>query len=257
MSADSVVAELKVDLNGRRAIVTGGAAGIGRAIARALAGAGAAVAVCDLVQEAADRVAAEIVEAGGLGRGYAVDVADYAAVQQVGERIVAEFGGVEILVNNAGITRDNLMLRMSEEDFDRVVAVNLKGAFNFSKACFKQLSRARWGRVINISSVIGQMGNSGQANYAAAKAGLIGFTKSLARELAARNVTVNAVAPGFIATAMTDKLGPAVREAYINTIPLKRAGTAEDVAGVCLFLVSAAADYITGQVIRVDGGMLM
>jgi len=146
---------------------------------------------------------------------------------------------------------------MSEDDFDRVIAVNLKGAFNFTRACCREMMKERWGRVVNISSVIGQMGNAGQANYAAAKAGLIGFTKSVAKELAGRNITVNAIAPGFIATAMTEKLDPAVREAYLAAIPLKRAGTPEDVAQLCLFLVSDLAGYITGQVIRVDGGMLM
>jgi 3-oxoacyl-[acyl-carrier protein] reductase len=248
---------MAVDLSGRRAVVTGGAAGIGRAIALGLARAGAAVAVCDLAQAASDGVAQEIVGAGGTARAYAVDVAEFGAAQAVCDRILAELGGVEILVNNAGITRDNLLLRMNEQDFDRVIAVNLKGAFNFTKACFKPLARARWGRVVNVASVIGQMGNAGQANYAAAKAGLIGLTKSAARELAARNVTVNAIAPGFIATAMTEKLDPSLRESYVSAIPLKRAGTAEDVAGACLFLVSDAASYITGQVLRVDGGMLM
>ncbi|MEN9980140.1 MAG: 3-oxoacyl-ACP reductase FabG, partial [candidate division WOR-3 bacterium] len=169
----------------------------------------------------------------------------------------SELGGVQILVNNAGITRDSLLIRMSEDDFDRVLAVNLKGAFNLTKACCRSMMRLRWGRIINISSVIGQMGNAGQSNYAAAKAGLIGFTKSVAKELAIRNITVNAIAPGFIATAMTEKLTPAVRQSYIEAIPLKRAGTPEDVASLCLFLASDEAGYITGQVIRVDGGMLM
>jgi 3-oxoacyl-[acyl-carrier protein] reductase len=248
---------LSIQLNGRRAIVTGGAAGIGREIALALAQAGATIAVCDLVQEATERVAAEIAATGGTARGYAVDVADVAGVQRVCEAVAADLGGIEILINNAGITRDNLLMRMSDEDFDRVLSVNLKGAFNFIKASCRVMMKARWGRIINIASVIGQMGNAGQANYAAAKAGMIGLTKSAAKELAARNITVNAVAPGFIATAMTEKLDPTVREAYVNGIPLKRAGTPVDVANACLFLASDLAAYITGQVIRVDGGMLM
>jgi 3-oxoacyl-[acyl-carrier protein] reductase len=248
---------MKTDLTGKRAIVTGAAAGIGREIALRLGAAGAALAVCDLAQDASDKVAAEIIAAGGNARGYAVDVSDWARAQEVCERVVAELGGIEVLVNNAGITRDGLLMRLSEEDFDHVLAVNLKGAFNFTRAACRAMMKARWGRIVNISSVIGQMGNAGQANYASAKAGMIGLTKSAAKELAARNVTVNAIAPGFIATAMTEKLDPAVREAYVKAIPLSRAGTPEDVAQACLFLVSEDAGYITGQVIRVDGGMLM
>jgi len=248
---------MELSLRGRKAVVTGGGAGIGREIALKFSRAGAAIAVCDVAEETADRVAREIVGAGGQARGYVVDVSDFTAVEAVCGQIAADLGGIDILVNNAGITRDNLLLRMSEDDFDRVVAVNLKGAFNFTKACFRGMMKARWGRIINVSSVIGQMGNAGQANYASAKAGMIGLTKSAAKELAARNVTVNAVAPGFIATAMTEKLDAATREAYVNAIPLKRAGTPEDVANVCLFLASELAGYITGQVIRIDGGMLM
>jgi 3-oxoacyl-[acyl-carrier protein] reductase len=249
--------EMELSLRGRRAVVTGGGAGIGREIALKFSKAGAAIAVCDVVKETADKVAVEIVATGGQAKGYVVDVSDFAAVEAVCGQIATDLGGIDILVNNAGITRDNLLLRMSEDDFDRVIAVNLKGAFNFTKACFRGMMKARWGRIINISSVIGQMGNAGQANYASAKAGMIGLTKSAAKELAARNITVNAVAPGFIATAMTEKLDAATREAYVNAIPLKRAGTPEDVANVCLFLASELAGYITGQVIRIDGGMLM
>lgn len=245
------------NLNGKIALVTGGGAGIGRAIARRLAESGATVAVCDLIGESARQVVQEIELAGGRAYGYALDVADNGQVEQVVKQIESELGGVQILVNNAGITRDSLLIRMSEDDFDRVLAVNLKGAFNLTKACCRSMIRERWGRIVNISSVIGQMGNAGQSNYAAAKAGLIGFTKSVAKELAARNITVNAIAPGFIATAMTEKLDPAVRQSYIEAIPLKRAGTPEDVASLCLFLASDEAGYITGQVIRVDGGMLM
>jgi len=248
---------MNIKLDGRRAAVTGAGAGIGREIALTLARAGAALAVCDVVREPAEAVAADINGAGGSARAYAVDVSDSAQVNATCDAVVAELGGLDILVNNAGITRDTLMLRMSDDDFDRVLGVNLRGAFFFTRAAARPMMKARWGRIINIASVIGQMGNAGQANYAAAKAGLIGLTKSAARELAARNITVNAVAPGFIATAMTEKLDPATREAYVQALPLKRAGTPEDVANACLFLASDLASYITGQVIRVDGGMLM
>lgn len=248
---------MELSLAGKRAVVTGAGSGIGREIAMRFSAAGAAVAVCDVVKEAADKVAAEIAGAGGQAKAYAIDVSDFAAVQQSCEQVAADLGGIDILVNNAGITRDNLLLRMTEEEFDRVVAVNLKGTFNFTKACFRGMMKNRWGRIINIASVIGQMGNAGQANYAAAKAGIIGLTKSVAKELASRNITVNAVAPGYIATAMTEKLDATARDAYIAAIPLKRVGTPEDVANVCLFLASELASYITGQVLRVDGGLLM
>lgn len=248
---------MNIDLKDRCAVVTGGGAGIGQAIAQHLAGAGAMVAVCDVVLDAAQIVAGELQAKGMVAAGYQVDVANFSQVQEVCAQIEDRFGAIHILVNNAGITRDNLLLRMSEEDFDRVIAVNLKGAFNFTKACCRSMIRTRWGRIINIGSVIGEIGNAGQANYAAAKAGLIGFTRSVAKELAGRNITVNAIAPGFIATKMTERLDSATREAYIKSIPLKRAGTTEDVASLCLFLASDAAQYITGQVIRVDGGMLM
>ncbi len=248
---------MRMDLKDRCAVVTGGGAGIGQAIAQRLTSAGAIVAICDVALDAAQRVAGELKAQGMRADVFPVDVANFKAVQEVCAQIENKFGGIHILVNNAGITRDNLLLRMSEEEFDKVIAVNLKGAFNFTKACLRSMIKARWGRIINISSVIGEMGNAGQANYAAAKAGLIGFTKSVAKELAGRNITVNAIAPGFIATAMTEKLDPSIREAYIKSIPLKRPGTPEDVANLCLFLASEQAGYITGQVIRVDGGMLM
>ncbi len=248
---------MKIDLTGKCAIVTGGGAGIGKAIGLELGRAGAQVAVCDLAIESAQTVTEELKRLGSKANAYLVDVADYNQVNQTCEQIIKEFGTVHILVNNAGIARDNLLLRMSEAEFDQVIAVNLKGAFNFTKACCRNMLQNRWGRIINIASVIGEMGNAGQANYAAAKAGLIGFTKSLAKELAGRNITVNAIAPGFIATQMTEKLDSATRTAYLNAIPLKRAGTPEDVAYLCLFLSSDYAGYITGQVIRVDGGMLM
>ena len=248
---------MELTLTGKKALVTGAGSGIGREIATRFSMSGATVAVCDVVKEAADRVAAEIVGAGRQAQAYAIDVSDFAAVQQLCERVTADLGGIDILVNNAGITRDNLLLRMTEGEFDRVIAVNLKGAFNFTRACFRGMMKNRRGRIINIASIMGQMGNVGQANYAAAKAGIIGLTKSAAKELASRNVTVNAVAPGYIATAMTEKLDAATREAYIAGIPLKRAGTPEDVANACLFLASDLAGYVTGQVLRVDGGLLM
>ncbi len=244
-------------ISGRKAIVTGGGSGIGREICTRFAKAGATVAVCDVVAESSEAVAAGIRESGGSAQAYAVDVSDFEAVQALCARIAGEMGSIDILVNNAGITRDTLLLRMKEADFDQVLAVNLKGAFNFIKGCARPMMKARRGRIINISSVIGQMGNAGQANYAAAKAGLIGLTKSAARELAPRNITVNAVAPGFIETPMTGKLDQSTREAYVKAIPLGRAGTPADVAGVCLFLSSDAAGYMTGQVLRVAGGMLM
>jgi 3-oxoacyl-[acyl-carrier protein] reductase len=248
---------VQIDLSNRRALITGAGTGIGREIALALARAGAAVAVCDVVPGPAEKVAAEIVGAGGRATAVVADVAESAQVNAACDTTVTGLGGLDILVNNAGITRDTLLLRMSDEDFDRVLGVNLRGAFYFTRAASRPMMKARWGRIINITSVIGQMGNAGQANYAAAKAGMIGLTKSAAKELAARNITVNAVAPGFIATAMTERLDAAVREAYVAALPLKRAGTPADVAGACLFLASSLADYITGQVIRVDGGMLM
>jgi 3-oxoacyl-[acyl-carrier protein] reductase len=248
---------VELNLAGRKAVVTGAGSGIGREIVLRFSGAGAAVAVCDVVKDATDKVATEVAAKGGQARAYGIDVSDFAAVQQLCERVAADLGGVDILVNNAGIARDNLLLRMSEEEFDRVIAVNLKGTFNFTKACFRGMMKNRWGRIINIASIIGQMGNAGQANYAAAKAGIIAFTKSAAKELASRSITVNAIAPGYIATAMTEKLDAAAREAYIARIPLKRAGTPEDVANLCLFLASELAGYITGQVLRVDGGLLM
>lgn len=244
-------------IEGRIAIVTGAGAGIGREIALRLAGAGAKVAACDVVAAGAEECAAAITAAGGMARGYANDVSDAAAVAELVGRIAAELGGVHILINNAGITRDALMLRMSEQDWDAVLAVNLKGAFNFIKTCARPMMKERWGRVVNIASVVGQMGNAGQSNYAAAKAGMIGLTKSAARELAPRGITVNAVAPGFIETAMTHKLDAQVRETYARTIPLGRFGSPGDVAEACLFFCSEAASYITGQVLRVDGGMLM
>jgi 3-oxoacyl-[acyl-carrier protein] reductase len=244
-------------LKGKKAIVTGGAAGIGKAIALHLAQAGADIAVCDVNIEGARATAAELSALGVKALALQFDVGSYEEAEKAVGQILVDFGSVHILVNNAGIARDSLLLRMTEQDFDRVITVNLKGAFNMTKACLRTMLRERWGRIVNIASVVGEMGNAGQANYAAAKAGLIGLTKSTAKEVASRGITVNAVAPGFIATAMTEKLAPEVKETYLKAIPLGRFGTTDDVARLCGFLASEDAAYITGQVIRVDGGLLM
>lgn len=244
-------------LKGKRVIITGAGSGIGKTIARQFAEAGAIIAVCDVKEESAQIVAKEIEIIGAKAIAYKIDVGNFTEVNEIVEKIVQDFGTLEILINNAGITKDTLLLRMKEEDFDNVIRVNLKGAFNFTRACIKYLLKERWGRIINIASVIGEMGNIGQANYAAAKAGIIGFTKSVAKEVASRNITVNAVAPGYIKTPMTENLPDNVKQEYIKLIPLGREGTPEDVANLCLFLASEEASYITGQVIRVDGGMLI
>jgi len=244
-------------LKGRKAIVTGGAAGIGKAIATCLARAGVDVAVSDVNLEGATRTCQELTTHGIKAIPCKFDVGSFAETQEAVNKLVSDLGTVHILVNNAGITKDNLLLRMTEQDFDRVLTVNLKGAFNMTKAVLRTMLKERWGRIINIASVIGQMGNAGQANYAASKGGLIALTKSTAKEVASRNITVNAIAPGFIQSAMTDALTPEVRENYMKGIPLGRFGTPDDVARLCRFLASDDAAYITGQVIRIDGGLLM
>ena len=242
-------------LEKRRAVVTGAGRGIGRAIARKLASLGARVAVLDVDGAMATSVAREIEGTGGTAAAYAVDVSDHAAVQESFKKIVEDLGGLEILVNNAGITRDNLIFRMSPEEWELVLKVNLTGAFNCIRAAVRPMMAARWGRIINISSIIGQIGNAGQANYAASKAGLIALTKSVAKELGGRGITVNAIAPGFIETPMTESLSEKVREEYASRIVLRRFGTPEDVANVVAFLASDDGDYVTGQTINVDGGM--
>ncbi|MCL2029981.1 MAG: 3-oxoacyl-[acyl-carrier-protein] reductase [Oscillospiraceae bacterium] len=241
-------------LNGQTALITGGSRGIGRAAALALAGAGADIAVIYAGREDAARQTAEDCAALGVkARTYLCDVSDFAAAGRAVEAVLADFGRLDILVNNAGITRDKLILRMGEEDFDRVIEVNLKGAFNMIRHASGPMVKRRGGRIINISSVSGLMGNVGQTNYAAAKAGLIGLTKSVARELAPRGITCNAVAPGFIETDMTGVLSDTLKEAAVKAVPLGRMGRPEDVARAVLFL--AAAPYITGEVLKVDGGL--
>lgn len=240
------------------AIVTGAGRGIGHAIALRLASEGARVASVSRSEANAQQTATEINAARpDAARAYAVDVADHAAVQQTVARILEDFGRVDILVNNAGVTRDGLSMRMSLEDWETVIDTNLKGAFSFTQAIMRPMIKQRSGRIINISSVAGLTGNAGQANYAASKAGLIGLTKSLARELASRGITVNAVAPGFIVTDMTGVLSDQVKEAVLAKIPLGKFGEGEDIAAAVAFLAAPEAKYITGQVLTVDGGMVM
>jgi 3-oxoacyl-[acyl-carrier protein] reductase len=240
------------------AIVTGAGRGIGHAIAARLASEGARVACVSRSVENAERTADELnVARVDSAKPYSVDVADHAAVQKTGAQILEDFGKVDILVNNAGVTRDGLSMRMSVEDWDTVINTNLRGAFNFVQAVERSMIKQRSGRIINISSVIGLIGNAGQTNYAASKAGLIGFTKSLARELASRSITVNAVAPGFIVTDMTGALSEEIQKSIVSRIPLSRVGEPTDIANMVAFLASAEAGYITGQVLCVDGGMVM
>ncbi len=245
-----------MDLAGKTAVVTGAARGIGREIAERLAGAGAAVAMVDLVEDAIVQAASEVSGSGRTARGYACNVSSFDDVAALGERIVGDFERVDVLVNNAGITRDKLFLRMSADDWGQVIAVNLTGAFNVTKALAPVMLKQRGGSIINIASVVGQVGNAGQANYAASKAGLIGLTKSLAREFASRGVRVNAVAPGFIRTAMTDALTEEVQNQMKQAIPLGRMGEPADVADIVMFLASSLAGYVTGQVINCDGGLV-
>ena len=244
-------------LEGKKAVVTGGGRGIGRAIALALAGEGADVAVLDMDESGARETAALIEKTGRNTLSFPVDVSRFSVVQTVVKKILDLWGSMDIVVNNAGITRDTLLIRMSEEDWDSVIAVNLKGAFNLSRATARSMMKQRSGCIVNIASIIGMMGNAGQVNYAASKGGLIAFTKALAKEMAPRGVRVNAVAPGFIATGMTDKIPEKIREQMVAAIPLGRMGTPEDVAGVVVYLASPAAAYITGQIVVVDGGMYM
>jgi 3-oxoacyl-[acyl-carrier protein] reductase len=243
--------------NNRIALVTGAGRGIGKAIAEVLAKNGVTVVCVSKSPESCGAVASAITSAGGKAKAVPVDVADGAAITKAAEQILAEFGKVDILVNNAGITRDGLIARMSEEDWNAVIQTNLTSAFHWTKAIGWPMCRARYGRIVNIASVVGIMGNAGQANYAAAKGGMIAFTKSVAREFARRNVTANVVAPGFIKTDMTAVLNEEVQKAAVGMIPMQRFGEAADVANLTAYLCSEEANYITGQVFTVDGGMAM
>ena len=243
-------------LTGKVALVTGGARGIGRAIVEKLLDNGCKVVIADVLDDAGKLTVAELSGRGDVAFVHC-DVTSGANAQTAVDHAVAEFGTLDILVNNAGVTKDTLLIRMTESDWDRVLTINLKGAFLMTQAASRVMMKARSGRIVNISSVVGLMGNAGQGNYAASKAGLIGFTKSIAKELAGRNVTVNAVAPGYIQTEMTESLPEAAKQAFITNIPLKRAGLPEDVANAVLFFAADESAYITGQVLPVCGGLLM
>lgn len=247
-----------MNFSGKTAVITGGYSGIGRAVAEKLASKGADIALVGIGSDEDKQAALKAV--GDLGvkvEAYDCDVSDFAAGGAVIKQIIDEYGKIDILINNAGITRDKLMLNMTEEEFDAVIAVNLKGAFNMTKHVYKPFMRQRSGRIVNLASIVGLNGNAGQANYCASKAGVIGMTKAVAKELAARNVTVNAVAPGYIDTPMTQALSDKVKDEIAAMIPMKRRGLPEDVANVIAFLCSDYASYVTGEVIRVDGGIAM
>lgn len=243
-------------LDGRVTLVTGGGRGIGREIALTFAREGSLIVICDVNKESLEEAKAQIEALGRKCLTFITDVTDWGQVEEMVSKILDNLTRIDILVNNAGITRDGLLVRMSEGDWDAVLDINLKGAFNCTKAVAKPMMKQRWGRVVNIASIIGIMGNAGQANYAASKGGVIAFTKSVAKELASRNINVNAIAPGFIQTDMTRKLPDNYKEEMLKMIPLNRFGEPKDVAEAALFLVSDGASYITGHVIKVDGGMV-
>ena len=244
-------------LEGKNVVITGASRGIGSGIARVFADYGANIAFTYSSSEVlALELEKELMAKGIKAKAYKSNAASFKDSEKLVTQVLEDFKGIDILINNAGITKDNLLMRMSEEDFDRVIEINLKSVFNMTKAVQRTMLKQRKGSIINISSVVGVKGNAGQANYAASKAGIIGFTKSIALELGSRNIRSNAIAPGFIETEMTDKLDPKTVQAWRDGIPLKRGGTTEDVANVCLFLASDLSAYITGQVINVDGGML-
>lgn len=248
----------QIDLTGQTALVTGGTRGIGRAVVDALAQAGAKVAFTYRSSDAeADALVTALAERGTEALAFKGDAGNFQHAQTVVDEVVKAWGRLDVLVNNAGITKDNLMIRMSEEDWDAVIGTNLKSVFNFSKAAYRTMMKQRSGRIVNIASVVGVMGNAGQTNYAAAKAGIIGFSKSLAKELGSRGVTVNVVAPGYVETDMTAALSDAARDAMLGVVPLGRPAAADDVAGAVLFLASDLAGYVTGHVLHVDGGLAM
>lgn len=249
--------ERDLTFSGKVAVVTGASQGIGEAIASELALTGLKIILVDVQKEKLEDVASRIGRSGGAAFSFPADVSQLDQAASVVEAAVKDHQSLDYLVNNAGITKDNLLMRMHEDEWDAVMAINLKGVFNFSKAAIRPMVAKRFGRIINISSVVGAMGNPGQANYAASKAGVIGFSKSLAREVAGRGITVNCVAPGYIATAMTERLSEEVKKAFLEMIPMKRMGTPAEVAQVVKFLLSDQASYITGQVIHVNGGMYM
>ena len=246
-----------VSMEGKLTLITGGARGIGKDIALRFAKEGSNIAICDVNLEEAEKTAGEIKALGRDVLAFKVDVTSSKDIQDMADKILDKFNKIDILINNAGITKDNLLLRMSEEEWDKVIAVNLKGAFLCTKIVSKLMLKQRFGKIVNLASIIGIMGNAGQANYAASKAGIIGLTKSVAKELASRNICVNAIAPGFIKTDMTARLPEDVQKKMLSVIPLARFGEAKDVADLALFLSSESSSYITGQVIQADGGMVM
>ena len=243
--------------SGKVSVVTGASQGIGEAIALALAQEGAELILVDIQEEKLENVMEKIIDQSGKASAYHADVSKMEEATKVVMKVIETHKKIDHLVNNAGITRDNLLMRMKEEEWDDVLAVNLKGVFNFSQSVIRHMISRRYGRIVNISSVVGQMGNVGQTNYSASKAGILGFTKSLAREVASRGITVNAVAPGYVATSMTEKLPDAVKKTFLDLIPMKRFCTAREVAHVVKFLLSDEASYITRQVVNINGGLYM